>query len=341
MINTVNRYLTKIFEKPTHRWGWVRLIAYTMLGGVVVWTFACAMLRGFGDVSWMMWSGYQRFLPVNGLGLAVIPLLAGVIGGWLEEHERQQETALANHREAEQARALHRQAVIEQFRQAVQVVLPEATLDAPEMPLETQRKIAGMVRATLRELDGKGKGEMLAFLSEHNLLCGEKPVVEFHDADFGGVILTQAQLSEVCMEGVDLSRAQMDGANLARGRLSRATLRRAFLRQADLREAVLSSSNLREAHLEGANLEGADLRLAWLEGAFFINANLKNCHVDHFHPVGDDPAKAGKKVDRGGLGGLDKAILVDTILPDGRKATNEKGRAYLREKEFAMLVDKL
>jgi len=38
---------------------------------------------------------------------------------------------------------------------------------------------------------------------------------------------------------------------------------------------------------------------------------------------------------------LQGAVLIDTLLPDGQQVTNEKGDAYLREKEFESLVDKL
>lgn len=95
----------------------------------------------------------------------------------------------------------------------------------------------------------------------------------------------------------------------------------AVLRHADLRGARMAGCDLSRAKLEGARLQGADLTGAKLEEAFLKHANLTGCALE--------------------AESLDEAILIETIAPDGRKVTNEKGKAYLRSKEIAMLVDKL
>jgi len=324
----------KIFGKPVNRWGWARVSAYMVLGCIVAWILGAAVLRNAGEVSWMKWSGYQTFLLQKGLDLAIIPLLAALLAGWLEEQAYQKETDLATHRETEHTLAVQRKEVLKRFHEAVQAVLPGAEPDLAEIPVQSRLELAEMARAALKELDGKGKGDLLHFLFERKLVSGENPVVALHDADLSGAVLTHAHLHGICLEGVDLSGAQMNRAHLVKGRLSRATLSRAQLRHADLKEALLNGSSFAGARLDGANLEGADLREACLDDAFLIGTNLKHCLLDGF-PAGETaPAQLEKSP-------LDQAILVDTILPDGRKVTNENGRQYLRDKELSMLVDKL
>jgi uncharacterized protein YjbI with pentapeptide repeats len=158
-----------------------------------------------------------------------------------------------------------------------------------------------MIQEALQDLNGKGKGDLLLFLYEHELVTGEKPAVDLHGTDFRGVILTNDNLPGICLEGADLSNARMNGVHLEQARLAEVNLGRAFLRQAELKGAMLSGSNLREARLEGANLEGA------------------TCSPEI----------------------LSRAILIDTIDPEGRKVTNERGKQYLRDKELSMVVDRL
>ena len=141
---------------------------------------------------------------------------------------------------------------------------------------------------------------------------------------------------------VTLTRAKLEGAHLAKTRLAGANLTRAFLRHADLRGAVLTGANLKHANLRDTNMEGADLRNACLEDASFIQANLKDCILSEFpSPVQAASKPGGAGEPACGAGSLDEAILVDAILPDGRKVTNAKGREYLHSKEFGDLVDRL
>ncbi len=332
----------KVFGKPVNRWGWMRVIAYTALAGIVTWALAAAGLRQLGAVSWMAWSGYQTFSPLAALDLAVVSLLAAFAAGWLEVHEQQTGIALAQHQEAGLARAVQREAIIGRFQQAVQAALPGAGQAPAGLPERTQIEIALLAREALKELDGQGKGAVLRFLFDQKLLDIQNLPVELHNADCRGAVLTDAQLGGICLDGVDLSNAQLNGAGLVKGRFFRANLRLARLRQADLGEAVLDGCNLHGARLDDANLEGADLRRAHLEAAILIQANLKDCKLDGYPARGarstDMQRKDGQALS---LGPLDKAILIDTILPDGQKVTNENGKNYLRDKELSMLVDKL
>lgn len=308
-----------ILGKPKNQWGWLRVAGWAVLAGVGIWVILAAVLRSMGGVSWMAWSGYQTFSPLNGLELAALPLLGVVLAGWLEEQDHRSAAEQSHQREAERAAAEQRKITIKHLHEAILGVLPKH--DPTQAPAQARLQAAEIVRAALAELDGKGKGELLHFLFEKELVSGEAALVDLNGADFSGLDANKAHLHGLCLEGVDLTNARMNGAHLVKCRLGGVNLSRAFLRHADLREAGLAGSNLQGAHLENANLEDADLSDACLEGAFLMNANLKNAQMR--------------------LGALDQALLIETILPDGRKVTNDRGKEYLRNQEIALVVDRL
>jgi uncharacterized protein YjbI with pentapeptide repeats len=301
MIAPLVRLVMKILGKPQNRYGWVRMTAWVALAGVLAWSLTAAALRAVGEVSWMTWSGYQTFALLKGLELALVPLLAALLAGWLEDLEHRHHIALTRHREAQRTRAAQREAAVRRFQAAVQELLPEAEPEREAVPLDVRVKLAVLVREALSELDGRGKGEALRFLCERRLITGDQPVVELRGADCRGVVLNAASLAGICLEWVNLVNAQFDDAQLAQARFAGANLSGALLRQADLRGAGLRGSHLDETHLDGANLEGADC----------------------------SPTS------------LDQAILIDTIDPEGRKVTNENGRQHLRDKEYAIVVERL
>ncbi len=312
----------RIFRKPETLWGWVRAAGIVLLAAVAVWTALAVILRGVGEIPWLAWSGYQNFSFLNGAELAALPLLAVFIAGWLEEHDLRVQAEHTNHREAEQAAAARRARILKQLREAILAELDEKKHPQTEIPAQPRAGISDTILAALPELDGKGKGELLHLLFEKGLLNGANPAVALNGADFGGITMPKAQLNGISMGGIDLRKARLDGAHMEKSILSGANLSKAILRHANLREAALAGSDLSGAHLEHANLEGADLKGARLEGAFLNNASLRNC-------VMDSPET------------LDEAILVETVDPDGRVITNEKGKEHLRNKELAVLVDRL
>ena len=290
-----------ILGKPKNRYGWARLFAWAVLAGILVWMPAAAGLRAAGDVAWMSWSEYHSFTVLEGVELALIPLLAAFMAGWLEEQEHRHHTELARHREAARAQAAQREAAVRRFRATVWDLLPDSGQDPAKIPVKTRMKLSELTRDALHELDGKGRGELVLFLYAHKLVTGEKSLVDLRGADGRGAILNSARLHGICLDGADLSNAQMSESDLRQARLFGVNLGQAYLRQTDLRDAVLSGCNLRGARLDGANLEGA------------------KCSPDS----------------------LNRAILIDTVSPDGRKVTNENGKQYLRDKELAIIVDRL
>lgn len=294
----------KIMGKPANRWGWLRIAGLIALAAVLLWTLRSAVLRVMGA-----WGGYLSFSLLDGVQLAVIPLLAVLLGGWLEEQDLKSDAEKTRHHEAEQAVAAQRRETLQRFH--------AAALDAGE----DRPQLSALIRGALPELDGQGRGELLHFIHDKGWVSTDKPPLDLNGADFSGLTLNHAHLNALRLENVNLAKAKINGAHLAHSRLAGADLGGAYLRRADLRETNLTGCCLRGTNLEGANLEGADLSGADLAGAVLAHAHLKSCTVS--------PAA------------LEEAVLVETSLPNGQKTTNEKGKLYLREKELSTLVDKL
>lgn len=327
--------MRNFLAKPQNKWGWVRVTGIAGLAAVAAWALLAAVLRQTGEVSWLTWSGYPAFSLWDGLELGIVLMLSIMAAAWMEEQHLQTEIEQNNNQAAEQVGTARRKEIARRLHEMVLSVPPDSRREAAGIPDQIIVDINEMLKEALPELDGKGKGEILHFLFEKGLLTGENPAFKWIDINFDGAALHKAQLNGIHMNGVSLANARMDGAHLVNGRLAGADLSRAFLRHANLSGAVLTGSNLSGAHLDSANLEGADLTGACLEAAFLANANLKNCTVNGF--AGMDPASAPAN----SLGSLDQAILVETILPDGRKVTNARGKEYLHRKELAILIDRL
>lgn len=326
-----------MFGKPKNKWGWVRVISLAVFAGIIAWLILALVLRSIGKVSWLMGSGYLSFSLFNGVELAVIPILASILSGVLEEHEYQTKIDLVNHQETERALARMHEEKLERVRKAIQAELMDGK-DA--ISGESQVRIIEVVRTELENLDGKGKGAMLLFLYEKRLINGEKPIIDLRNMDFSGTILKNAHINEINLENVDLSKANLIGSHLGKGRLSGTNLKKAVLRRTDMRKAVLTGSNLDGAKLIDADLEGAILRNATMRGTFFMNANIKNCLWDDF-PQNETVPQKGMEPRENILKVLEQSCLIDATILDGQKITNENGKEYLRKKEFSELVDKL
>lgn len=87
--------------------------------------------------------------------------------------------------------------------------------------------------------------------------------------------LSDADLSELDLEGIELIKANLAGANL-----EGAVLKKAKLDQANLEGAILKGAHLEDAHLSVANLSGADLSHAVATKADFSHANLAKAVLD-------------------------------------------------------------
>lgn len=398
----------KLLGRPKNRWGWVRIAGWAAFALALLWTLLAALLRGMGDVPWLRWSGYAAFSVADGLEMAVVPLLAVIAAGWMEDQDHHAAAEQHNHHKAEQAAAEQRRKVLRQVEELVLAELPGADHHAPvqgnlahdpggetntppgsepdvlpggaagshlhgkphaephdgpggkqggvhvHLSAPARLRLREAVLAALAELDGKGRGEMLRFLFERGLLNGDHPALDLPGANLSELHLTKTHLSGVALDGADLSGARLDGAHLESSRLSGAKLVKAHLRHAHLKAAHLAGSDLTGARLEGADLEGANLSGARLEGALLMGANLKRCALNGIQArgahlqkadlsgsLGLAPGEAAQTAPMAAPVALDEAILIDTVLPDGRVVTNARGKEYLQNKEIATLIDRL
>ena len=126
---------------------------------------------------------------------------------------------------------------------------------------------------------------------------------DMREANLKKTILTKASLCRANlniadMEGVVLNEADLSGATLVNAKLKGASLVHAKLCDATLMGADLTGAILTEADLSRANLTGAILT-----GAILIKANLSGANLQ-----GAVLSQTNQ---------LDKAILSQTILPDG------------------------
>jgi uncharacterized protein YjbI with pentapeptide repeats len=114
----------------------------------------------------------------------------------------------------------------------------------------------------------------------------EALLAQYDDGDrqFETVELTDAQLTNKKLPGINLRRSQLVGANFQGGDLALADFTGANLRGADLRYANLKRANLSEADLTQANLSNCDLyeaqiRYAVLNGAELNQADLRQSNL--------------------------------------------------------------
>lgn len=100
-------------------------------------------------------------------------------------------------------------------------------------------------------------------------------------ADLTGAVLAGADLTRADLSGAKLPRTDLFGAKLLRADLSRCVLTGSNLRQADLTGVNLSSSDLRHVDLVSANLRAADLSDADLSEADLSSAELARTSLAH------------------------------------------------------------
>ena len=121
---------------------------------------------------------------------------------------------------------------------------------------------------------------------------------DMSNSDFSNQDLGQAFLTRANLENANLSNIKV---------LKDSSFKEANLKNANLENACLRNSDFRNADLSGANLKNADLRGAYfhytiLENANLTNTNFKNSAIDKYD--------------------LEKAILCNTIMPDGSIVSN-------------------
>jgi len=130
----------------------------------------------------------------------------------------------------------------------------------------------------LRQLDGRGRGEVAQFLADSKLIEKGAFIVDLSGANLRGAKLANAYLTGTEFHG-DLRGADLHGATLDETDFTYTNLRGADLRDAIVDGADFSSSNLRAADFSGAGYAGdagADFSKTCLAAARFTGALLPN-----------------------------------------------------------------
>jgi len=165
----------------------------------------------------------------------------------------------------------NQQEVLSHFLDQTTELLDHKTLDIPSNQLDEHSKqlLSANSFTVLRSLNGRGKGRLLRFLSEVELIQANQPAISLSGADLRDIDLQNAWLPDI----------NLNGAYVLKGNLQKVNLKRADLVGTNLTGTDLTGANLRDANLTGANLTGANLRDANLDVDKAIQSGAKFCHA--------------------------------------------------------------
>ena len=186
--------------------------------------------------------------------IASITAAVGLANLRLTRKNLEQQRELEEQR-AEWQRELAQGTALQAYYEQIGKLLTE--YDLRNTQREEVRELArGQTFTVLQEVDGNGKGSLLAFLYGAGLIGAKKPAVALYGANLQRANLQDASLIGASLIGAKLQDADLQGADLQAANLKDASLQRANLQRADLQE----DADLRGANLLKADLRGADLR---------------------------------------------------------------------------------
>jgi uncharacterized protein YjbI with pentapeptide repeats len=179
----------------------------------------------------------------------------------------------ARQRELEEQRA--QDVALQAYLDQMGNLLLERNLRESEEGSEVRTLARARTLTVLARLDPSRKTAAMRFLVEAKLVQRveeTQPIINLSDADLSEVVLEGANLRGADLENADLSDAylrfanlrdayltgNLEGANLSDADLSNADLGGTLI-GADLSNADLLTGNLRDANLSGADLSNADL----------------------------------------------------------------------------------
>jgi uncharacterized protein YjbI with pentapeptide repeats len=228
-----------------------------------------AKQTGFGDKTIWDW-----------LELLIVPLVLVLIGlaFSVQQEARQQrfeDERAETERELEEQRA--QDLALQAYLDQMSVLLLEDLGDPKLRTLARARTLT-----VLRRLDPNRKEEVMRFLSEADLVSGDRgedPVIvlngaDLRDVNLSGADLHGADLQAADLHGADLSSALVSVSDLSNADLSNATLYDATVFESNLSYADLSYSDLRIVDLTFSDLSYADLSHANMYGADLREASL-------------------------------------------------------------------
>jgi uncharacterized protein YjbI with pentapeptide repeats len=215
----------------------------------------------------------------NSLKLLLVSaaLVSGIV--YLQEQSKQRELEgykAVTQREQLLAQDSARQESLNRYFDTMTALLFDRKLRTAKDSDEVRSIAHAKTIATLQSLDSNRKGILLLFLQEAKLIERDNTAISLSNAD--------------------LSNTNLSGMNFYRSNLSGTTLNGANLSNTNLSGANLSNINLIEANLSGANLGNANLSNTNLDGVNLSYANLNNVNLNNVN--------------------LEYALLCKTILPD-------------------------
>lgn len=236
-----------------------------------------------------------------------------------KNRKQEQETAVENRRQEQEIATdnQHHEILTDYLDDMTELMLDE---DLGQTSSNQQAGLIASARTqnTLRQLDGKRKGQLLKFLHEANLVGHQcqtdvrtlqaidcrKAIVNLEGAKLEniaiespirlqGIDLTKALLAEANLPRIDLTKAEMQevdlhDANLSGALLTDSQVERANLEGITLVDAVLPRANFSSTDLRNADLRGADLRQAILSNARLQGAKLSNTNLQEANLGGAD-----------------------------------------------------
>ncbi len=193
------------------------------------------------------------------LQLLIVPLLLAVVAHQLN--------IAADERQRLEATERYQEAILSEFLDAITGMLLTHGLEQAQHTDPVKPVARARTLTALREIDGRRKRALVAFLKEAKLITGFRPVIYLQDADLRGIDLSGMYLWGSNLGGTDLRASNLSGATLSTAILGGADLQDADLENAQLCNAFLRYARLINANLAGANLIDADLGRTNLTGA--------------------------------------------------------------------------
>ena len=207
----------------------------------------------------------ERLSPsIEALGVIAIPLVLFFAAQGYQENLIEREEVEQRILQKQEDERIQQRAVTDYLNQ-LSMIFMEIDGDLREPQYKNLRTLTTATTITLlrdSNLKGNRKGQVILFLSQMGLV-NKKAEDESLQLDDGPTLrLSEANLREAILGGIDLR-----GADLREANLGKADLRSTNLSGADLSGADLSSANLNGADLVGTTLSGANLNDATLTSA--------------------------------------------------------------------------
>jgi uncharacterized protein YjbI with pentapeptide repeats len=160
----------------------------------------------------------------------------------------------------------------------------------------TQSVLRAKVLTTLRQLDGRGKSDILLFLYEARMITNGNNPIDLRGADLSNVVLNGQDLEGISLQGaslVDVSfvRCLLRNASFVRTRLNNVSFVGSNIDKAQFNGAVMNNSffeisalnmaSFSTVKLENVEFSTCELRRVIFNSATMLHVTFKNCRLPH------------------------------------------------------------